>query len=215
MFLRSRQVGTACVTMLACGLMVALGGDLNLPVPGAEVPIVVGTLAPLVQAWAVLSCADGDYRWIETVTPRSLAHPRMLLLGVLSLVAVALVFTSAWLAMGSGTALALVCSFWILAGLGTVGWVAGGRVPSLALPLVFTLTCISFGSGSGDGGAARWALLLVEPGAPEALAAAALGMLVAVSGWWTRDRIPPGPWHRLRDRSYPRPRSRLVQRGSR
>lgn len=187
-FLRSRQVLAALLVLTASGTLIALGGDLHMPVPGAEVPIVLGTLAPLLSTWAVLSCADGAYRWAEDLAPRDLARPRTALLGVMSLLASALIMLLGLVSIGARTASALVCGFAVLTGIGTLGWVLAGRGGGFVLPLVFTLVCMSFGTTSADHGVAPWALLLVEPGAPAAVTGAVIGMVVAGVGWWTRDR---------------------------
>lgn len=203
-FLRARQSLPALVVLTASGALIWFGGDFNMPIPGAEVPIILGTLAPLLNSWAVLSCADGAYQWIEDLAPRDMAAPRTAVLGGLTAASIGSILVAGTYSIGAATASALVCGFLILIGLGTIGWIASGRVGGFLLPLIFTLMCISLGTTTNAHSVARWALLLVEPGAPAALVAAVVGTVVAVAGWWTRDRVLLQAGRLHRSRRWPR-----------
>ncbi|WP_448058704.1 hypothetical protein [Cellulomonas hominis] len=196
-FLTSRQVQVALAVLALTGVMVRWGGDLNVPVPGAGAPIVLGTLAPLVASVAVLSAADGSHRRMEDIAPRRLGGPRLVLMSSLAVLAGLTLLVCGTPAVGGPWAVALVRDLGILLGIGSIGWLLAGAQWATALVGGAVVVSVTFSSVGGPG-LPGWAVLLADADDPVAAACGITGAVVAVTSWYWRDEIVAGRRQRRR-----------------
>lgn len=191
-FLLGRQVPVLALLLVATGVLVWFGGDWNMPLPGARVPIVLGSLAPLITTCVCLNGLDaGGSAWAEEVAPRRLGGPRAALLSALLGFAAAVVLVAGTHSLGLPVAASLVRGTGLLVGPAAVAWLLGGQGAGVAVASVLTVVFSSFGGrGAAEGEVwASWAVLFAEPGDVCAWELGVGGFAVAAVAAWLNDDL--------------------------
>ncbi len=188
-YLRDRQAGFLALVIVAMGVMVYLGGDFNLPVPGAPVPITLGTLAPLVSACVWITALDARHQhWVEAVTPRRIGVARCGYVMIVAMACAVVVLIAGQHSVGLAVAISLVRGAGILIGLAAVAWLVGGSAIAFG---VVSATVMVLAVGGGWGAAegeiwARWALLFAEPHDVVAGVFSVVGTVVGALAAWSK-----------------------------
>ncbi len=182
-FVRTRHVGTAVSACMGLAVLILVGGEWNIPLPGARVPIVLGTITPLVAVSMIVASADGGLGALESVAARHLGRQRLATLGTLTFLYTAVIVAAGSASLDLARASALGRDVGILLGPASLAWRACGRGAGIATAIGAMTTVVTVGAGqSADGiAAAVWALPLADPDSWLAAAAGVVG--AGVAGW--------------------------------